>query len=107
MNIHTTAPHAKRQPRVEDRALVSGEGRFIDDVAAPGQAFAAFVRSPHAFARIRAIDVAAASGAPGVLAVLTAAEMAKEGVGNMARHPPMDGRRGSKLVIPFRPALAA
>lgn len=106
MNIHTTEPHAKHQPRVEDRALISGEGRFIDDVAAPGQAYGVFVRSPHAFARIRAIDVAAARNAPGVLAVLTASEMTQAGVGDMARHPPMDGRNGSKLVNPFRPALA-
>ena len=95
MNIHTTEPHAKHQPRVEDRALITGEGRFIDDVAAPGQAYGVFVRSPHAFARIRSIDVAAARSAPGVLAVLTAAEMTQGGVGDMARHPPMEGRHGS------------
>ena len=106
MNIHATELHAKDEPRVEDRALVSGQGRFIDDVTQTGQVFGQFVRSPHAFARIRRIDTEAARGVPGVLAVLTAEDMTKAGVGNMSRHPPMDGRRGTKLVIPHRPTLA-
>jgi len=49
--------------------------------AAPGQAEAAFLRSPHAFARIRSIDTAPAQAMPGVLAVLTARDMAAAGVG--------------------------
>jgi len=106
MNIRAEASHPKHQPRIEDRALITGEGRFLDDVAAPHQAFAAFVRSPHAFARIASVDVEAARQAPGVLAVLTGKDMEDAGVGNVSRHPPMDGRHGSNLVRPFRPALA-
>ena len=106
MNIHAADPHAKHEPRVEDRALVSGEGRFIDDVTMPGQAYAAFVRSPHAFAHIRSIDISAARAAEGVLAVLTAEDMKQAGVGNVSRPAPLEGRRGSKFVVPFRPALA-
>src|SRR6185437_13960956 len=59
-------------PRVEDPALLSGRGRFIDDIGVrPGTLHAAILRSPHAHANIAAIDVAAAKGARGVVAVLT------------------------------------
>ena len=70
----------------------------------PNQAFAYFVRSPHAFARIVSIDTSAAESAPGVVGVLTAKDM--EGVGNLGRHPPVPGRGGKGLVLPHRPALA-
>jgi len=57
--------------RVEDRALVQGRGRYVDDIAATGALHAAFFRSPHAHARIRRLDVTAARRASGVVAVLT------------------------------------
>ena len=57
--------------RVEDPRLLQGLGRYSDDVTLPRQAYAVVVRSPHAHARIRALDASAASKAPGVLAVLT------------------------------------
>ena len=56
--------------RFEDPRLLRGQGRYINDVNLPGQAYAVFVRSPHAHAKIRSIDVEAAKKAPGVLAVL-------------------------------------
>src|SRR4051794_33486878 len=65
-----------------------------------------FVRSPHAHARIRSIDVEPARAAPGVLAVLTHKEMDAAGVGSTSVHAPLVGRDGMKLVMPFRPALA-
>lgn len=92
--------------RLEDDALLRGTGRFCADLRRPGQTAGVFVRSPHAFARIRGIDTAAARGAPGVLAVLTAADMQAASIGSIARHMPMSGRGGAPLVIPFRPALA-
>jgi len=104
MDTKTVASRALHQPRLEDDPLVRGRGRFADDVAAIGQAYACFVRSPHAFAGIRSIVVDAARSAPGVLAVLTAADM--EGIGNVSQHPPLAGRAGKKLVVPHRPALA-
>jgi aerobic carbon-monoxide dehydrogenase large subunit len=100
-----THGHAAHEPRVEDNILVRGHGRFAADVQFPGQAYAYFVRSPHAFARIAGIDVAAARQADGVFGVLTAADM--EGVANLGRHPPLAGRGGTALVVPHRPALAA
>src|SRR5580704_16456248 len=57
--------------RKEDARLVTGRGNYSDDVNLPGQAYGAAVRSPHAHALIRAIDVTAARAMPGVLAVLT------------------------------------
>ncbi|MFL5094884.1 MAG: xanthine dehydrogenase family protein molybdopterin-binding subunit [Xanthobacteraceae bacterium] len=62
--------------RVEDAALLSGHGRFIDDLGVrPGTLHAAILRSPHAHAHIRSLDVDAARRAPGVAAVVTGAEV--------------------------------
>jgi carbon-monoxide dehydrogenase large subunit len=94
------------QPRVEDDYLVRGTGRFIADAPEPGQVAAAFVRSPHAHARIRAANTETAKKVRGVLAVLTGADIEAAGVGSVTRHPPLAGRGGGKLVLPHRPALA-
>ena len=96
--------HAPWRPRVEDDALVRGNGRFADDAPLPNQCIGYFLRSPHASERIRKIDVAAAQRAPGVLAVLTGAHM--DGIGNVTRVPPQQGRDGKTLVVPRRAALA-
>jgi carbon-monoxide dehydrogenase large subunit len=64
-----------RVKRVEDPALLSGRGRFVDDVKLPGMLHACFVRSPHAHARIRGIDASPARALPGVHAVLTADDL--------------------------------
>jgi CO/xanthine dehydrogenase Mo-binding subunit len=65
--------------RVEDRRFLLGRGRFVADIDLPGALHCALVRSPHAHARIRAIDVSAAIASPGVTAVLTGADMAADG----------------------------
>ena len=93
-------------PRIEDHALLRGEARFTDDVGVAGQAAAAFLRSPHAFARIRSIDCSAATALPGVLAVLTARDMSAAGIGTLSHPVPLVGRGGARLVTPRRPALA-
>ena len=100
-----TDGRAAHEPRVEDDVLVRGRGRYAADVPLPHQAYAYFVRSPHAFARIVSVDVTAAQSAPGVVGVLTAKDM--EGTGSLGRHPPLSGRGGKGLVVPHRPALAA
>ena len=68
------------EPRDEDRRLLTGVGRFTDDERAAGEAHGVFVRSPHAFAAIRGVDVAAARAMPGVLAVLTGADCKADGI---------------------------
>ncbi|CAL8975743.1 Carbon monoxide dehydrogenase large chain [Rhodoplanes serenus] len=100
----TTARPGGRQHRVEDGPLLRGAGRFVADVPQDGQAYGVFVRSPHAHARVVSIDADAARAAPGVLAVLTAADMA--GLGSLAWHQPMAGRDGTPLAMPVRPVLA-
>jgi aerobic carbon-monoxide dehydrogenase large subunit len=92
-------------PRFEDPRLVRGEGRYVGDIALPGMAFGAVLRSPHAHARIRAIDVAAAKAAPGVLAVLTGADWEASGFGDLPVPGGMKRRDGSPLYRPRYPAL--
>src|SRR6202011_1946814 len=65
-----------RIPRLEDKPLLTGKGRFIDDITLPGLLHAAFVRSPHPHAAIRAIDVDHARALEGVRAVLTLDDLA-------------------------------
>jgi len=62
-------------PRVEDRRLLTGGGRYVDDLPLAGAAEAAVLRSPHAHARVRSLDAGAARALPGVLAVITAADL--------------------------------
>src|SRR5215212_6760497 len=102
----TTDKHHHFEPRVEDDALLRGRGRFVEDAPQPNQAHGVFVRSPHAHARIASVDVTAARAARGVVAVLTHKEMDAAGVGSTSVNPPLVGRDGKKLVMPFRPSLA-
>ena len=92
--------------RVEDDALLRGQGRFGDDVKPDGALAAYFVRSPHAFASIENIDVAAAKRAPGVVAVLTAADLAAAHYHSISHPHPIPGRGGKPAVAPHRPSLA-
>ena len=69
-----------RIKRREDPRLITGKGNYVDDVKLPGTTYAAFIRSPHAHARIVSIDKSAALKAQGVVAVYTGKEMADDGV---------------------------
>ncbi|MFI5168598.1 MAG: xanthine dehydrogenase family protein molybdopterin-binding subunit, partial [Thermoanaerobaculales bacterium] len=73
--------------RREDPRLVSGEGRYIDDFTRPGAVFMGVVRSPHAHALIKSIDLSKASKAPGVVAIYTYKEIAKVIAGTMPAAP--------------------
>jgi carbon-monoxide dehydrogenase large subunit len=108
MNQHerTDGHHGSWHGRIEDDPLVRGRGRFSDDVRPAGAAYACFVRSPHAFAEIRKVDAAAARRAPGVLAVLTAADLAPAQFATVSAPVPMPGRGGVMVKWPHRPALA-
>ncbi len=91
--------------RREDARFVTGRGRFTDDIDVPGQAHAAFVRSDHAHGEIRAVRSDAARRQPGVLAVLTGADLRDAGVGFIHRLP----LKGFDLGVPLdtpRPGLA-
>jgi carbon-monoxide dehydrogenase large subunit len=67
-------------PRREDERLVSGKGQYSDDLSLPDQVYAVIIRSPHAHARIRSIDVTAAAAVPRVLAVLTGSDLLADGL---------------------------
>src|SRR4051794_34307590 len=92
--------------RVEDRRFLTGSGRYLDDIARPRQVHAAILRSPHAHANIRAIDTDAALSAPGIVAVLTGADLARDGVGTIPCVSAVTNRDGSQMALPPRPALA-
>ncbi|MBL6957370.1 MAG: xanthine dehydrogenase family protein molybdopterin-binding subunit [Rhodospirillales bacterium] len=92
-------------PRTEDPRLLTGNGRFTDDVSFPNQAYAVFLRSPYAHADIRSIDTDAARSMPGVLAVLTGEEYAADGLGDILGPSPRQRRDGSPMYRPPRPAL--
>src|SRR5262245_40172566 len=92
--------------RVEDRRFLLGRGRFVADIELPGALHCVLVRSPHAHARIRKIDTSAASGAPGVAAVFTGADMAADGVAAMRPLWIIKSRDGTPMAQPPRYALA-
>src|SRR5216683_3431468 len=93
MANNVSAPHARgafigrAMPRFEDLRFVRGSGNYTDDVSLPEQSYAAFVRAPHAHARIVSIDMSAARRRPGVLAVLTGEDYAGDGHIGMAHFP--------------------
>ena len=86
--------------RVEDERLVRGRGRFADDFAPERLAHACLVRSPHAHARIRRIDASRAAALPGVLAVLTGADAAADGMGPIPHNPDWTGGPDVELRLP-------
>ncbi len=92
--------------RIEDDALLRGAGRFGDDSKPAGALAAYFVRSPHAFANIEHIDVAAARNAPGVVTVFTAADLEAAHYHSISHPVPIPGRGGKMAIGPHRPALA-
>ena len=83
-----------RVARLEDPALLTGRGRFVDDIRLAGTLHACFVRSPHAHAKIRAIEASAARAMPGVHAVLTADDL-----------PPRMARNQIPMLVP-NPSIA-
>ena len=87
-------------PRSEDPRLLRGGGRFVDDMVLPGMVFGHVLRSPHAHAKIVSIDTAPAAAAPGVLAVLTGADWARSGYGDLPVGDGQKRRDGSALYAP-------
>ncbi len=85
--FHAIGQHV---PRTEDYRLLTGQGRFVDDVEVPGALHACFVRSPHAHARILAIDVQTACNMPGVVAVFTGQDLA-QWTTRQRMAPPIEG----------------
>jgi carbon-monoxide dehydrogenase large subunit len=93
-------------PRAEDPTLLTGRGRYTDDIALPGQVWAVMVRSPYAHGIIRGVDTEAARAMPGVLGVWTGADLAAAGYGPMVCAMPLKNRDGSALRSTQRMPLA-
>ena len=87
-------------PRVEDHRLLTGQGCYATDRFPADLCHAALVRSPHAHARIRAIDTARAAALPGVLAVLTGRVAAADGLGSIPHNPEWTGAPDVELRLP-------
>jgi aerobic carbon-monoxide dehydrogenase large subunit len=92
--------------RVEDQRFLTGHGSYVDDLNLPRQAYAYMLRAPHAHARIRGIDTAAADAVPGVLAVLTGEDLARDGLGPIPCLSVLTNRDGSTAALPPRSAIA-
>ncbi|MBX6328806.1 MAG: xanthine dehydrogenase family protein molybdopterin-binding subunit [Pseudolabrys sp.] len=93
--------------RKEDIRFVTGRGQYTDDIARPGETRAVFVRSPHARARIRQVDVSAAKNMPGVVDVLTGRQLAADKIGNLICGWMIHSKDGSPMKMAPHPALAA
>ena len=92
--------------RVEDRRFLTGRGHYLDDIVRPRQAHAVMLRSPHAHARIRAIDTTVAAAGLGVLAILTGADLATDSIGTIPCLSGVANRDKSPMAMPPRPAIA-
>jgi carbon-monoxide dehydrogenase large subunit len=92
--------------RVEDPRLLKGAGSYTDDGTLPGMLYGVVLRSPHAMARITAIDTAAASAVPGVRAVYTYADTEADGIGLLPCLAKLTNRDGTPQISPDRPVLA-
>ncbi len=92
--------------RKEDRRFLTGAGTYTDDISRPNQTYMQVIRSPHAQARIKKVRADAAKKAPGVLAVLTGADLAADKVGNLPAGWLIHSKDGTPMVEPPHPALA-
>ncbi|MBE3638685.1 xanthine dehydrogenase family protein molybdopterin-binding subunit [Mangrovicoccus algicola] len=92
--------------RREDRRFLTGRGRYTDDLRMENQAYAAFVRSPHAHARVSGIDAAAALEQEGVIRVLTGPELVADGIGNIITGWAITSKDGAPMKVGDWSALA-
>ncbi|WP_282607122.1 xanthine dehydrogenase family protein molybdopterin-binding subunit [Pelagibius sp. Alg239-R121] len=92
--------------RVEDVRLLTGHGRYTDDIKENGEVFGFVLRSPHAHAEISALDVEDARAAPGVLGVYTHEDLTADGVQDIPCMTPIPGKNDSLPIMPPHPALA-
>ena len=92
--------------RSEDAPLLTGAGRFVDDINFAGQAYGAFVRAPVGHGKLRGVDGAAALAMPGVLAVLTGADLKAAGLGDIPPAITFPGKDGMAMAAAPKPVLA-
>ncbi len=95
-----------RVERKEDKKFLTGKGRYTADINFVNQTHAIFVRSPHARAEIKKVDITKASKAPGVVAILTGADLEKDKIGGLIAGWKIVSEDGSDMKVPPHPALA-
>jgi carbon-monoxide dehydrogenase large subunit len=95
-----------RVTRKEDKRFITGKGKYVDDVRLHGMTYAAFVRSPHAHARIKGIDASAAKSMPGVVDVLTGQQIVDDKIGNLICGWMIHSKDGSPMKMGAWPAMA-
>ncbi len=93
--------------RKEDHRFITGRAQYVDDINRPHQLYAHIVRSPIAHGKINKVDVDAAKAVSGVVAVLTGADMAADGIGGLPCGWGITSKDGSPMVEPGHPPLAA
>ncbi len=92
--------------RKEDKRFITGKGRYTDDIRNERQAYAAFVRSPHAHAKVTGIDTAEAEKMDGVIAVLNGKQLTDDGIGNLICGWAVNSKDGSPMNMGAWSALA-
>lgn len=92
--------------RKEDMRFITGKGQYTDDINLRGQTYGYFVRSPYAHADIGDIDVSAAAGMPGVIAVLTGKQVAEDEIGGLPCGWMIHSKDGSEMKQPHHPVMA-
>lgn len=95
-----------RVTRKEDKRFITGKGKYTDDVRSENQAYAAFVRSPHAHAKVKAIDTSAAEAMDGVIEVLNGQQLTGDGIGNIICGWAVTSKDGSPMNMGAWSALA-
>jgi carbon-monoxide dehydrogenase large subunit len=93
--------------RKEDHRFITGKGQYTDDISRPGETRALFIRSPHAHAKIKRIDSAAASKMPGVVAILTGEQLAADKIGNLICGWMIHSKDGTPMKMSAHPAIAS
>ncbi|NWG23517.1 MAG: xanthine dehydrogenase family protein molybdopterin-binding subunit [Pseudorhodoplanes sp.] len=93
--------------RKEDHRFITGKGQYTDDISRPGETRALFIRSPHAHAKIKRIDSAAASKMPGVVAILTGEQLAADKIGNLICGWMIHSKDGTPMKMAAHPAIAS
>ncbi|MEW5425211.1 xanthine dehydrogenase family protein molybdopterin-binding subunit [Amorphus sp. 3PC139-8] len=96
-----------RVARKEDRRFITGRGQYTDDIGMKGMTHAAFVRSPHAHAKVKSIDASEAEAMPGVVAVLNGRDLATDKLGGLICGWMIHSKDGSPMKMGAHPALAA
>jgi aerobic carbon-monoxide dehydrogenase large subunit len=106
MTDMSNSPIGKSILRKEDQKFLTGAGQYTDDITLHGQTYAVFLRSPHAHAAIKSIDLSAARKAPGVVAIFTGPDLAEAKVGGLPCGWLIHNKDGKPMNEPAHPVLA-